>query len=89
MPTDPRTLPAGYRTVGSSGLVVSELGIGASTFGRSGMRATSIDEVRPIVDTALELGVTYFDLAELYGGTISLETSPLGGLRARLLLPKA
>jgi signal transduction histidine kinase len=29
------------------------------------------------------------DLAELYGGTISLESSPLGGLRARLLLPKA
>jgi signal transduction histidine kinase len=29
------------------------------------------------------------DLAELYGGTIVLETSPLGGLRARLSLPKA
>lgn len=29
------------------------------------------------------------DLAELYGGTIALETSPLGGLRARLSLPKA
>jgi signal transduction histidine kinase len=27
------------------------------------------------------------DLAELYGGTISLEGSPLGGLRARLQLP--
>jgi signal transduction histidine kinase len=27
------------------------------------------------------------DLAELYGGTISLEDSPLGGLRARLQLP--
>jgi signal transduction histidine kinase len=28
------------------------------------------------------------DLAELYGGTITLETSPLGGTRARLLLPR-
>lgn len=27
------------------------------------------------------------DLAELYGGTITLETSPLGGTRARLQLP--
>lgn len=27
------------------------------------------------------------DLAELYGGSISLEGSPLGGLRARLQLP--
>lgn len=28
------------------------------------------------------------DLAELYGGTISLHDSPLGGLRAMLRLPK-
>jgi two-component system osmolarity sensor histidine kinase EnvZ len=27
------------------------------------------------------------DLAELNGGTISLEDSPIGGLRARLQLP--
>jgi signal transduction histidine kinase len=29
------------------------------------------------------------DLAELYGGSIALETSTLGGLRARLTLPAA
>jgi signal transduction histidine kinase len=29
------------------------------------------------------------DLAELYGGTITLEASPIGGLRARLELPPA
>jgi signal transduction histidine kinase len=28
------------------------------------------------------------ELAELYGGAITLETSPLGGTRARLLLPR-
>jgi signal transduction histidine kinase len=28
------------------------------------------------------------DLAELYGGSITLETSPLGGTRARLELPR-
>jgi signal transduction histidine kinase len=27
------------------------------------------------------------DIAELYGGSITLEDSPLGGLRARLTLP--
>ena len=27
------------------------------------------------------------DLAELYGGSIALDASPLGGLRARLQLP--
>lgn len=29
------------------------------------------------------------DLAELYGGSVTLETSPLGGTRARLELPRA
>jgi signal transduction histidine kinase len=29
------------------------------------------------------------DLAELYGGSVALETSPLGGTRARLDLPRA
>jgi signal transduction histidine kinase len=28
------------------------------------------------------------DLAELYGGSVTLETSPLGGTRARLQLPR-
>src|SRR5687767_14264887 len=28
------------------------------------------------------------DLAELYGGSVTLETSPLGGTRARLELPR-
>jgi signal transduction histidine kinase len=28
------------------------------------------------------------DLAELYGGSVALETSPLGGTRARLQLPR-
>src|SRR4029077_20565974 len=38
-----------------------------STFGRSGMRAVSQEDVTAIVDRALDLGVTYFDLAEGYG----------------------
>lgn len=29
------------------------------------------------------------DLAELYGGSIALEEAPTGGLRARLVLPRA
>jgi signal transduction histidine kinase len=28
------------------------------------------------------------ELAELYGGAVALETSPLGGTRARLELPR-
>ncbi len=49
-------------------------------------RGVRADEAAP--GSGLGLAIVR-DLAELYGGTISLESSPLGGLRARLLLPKA
>lgn len=74
----------GYRTVGRSGLVVSEVGIGASTFGRSGMIATSQEASTAIVDRALELGVTYFDVADAYGDEPGQSETLLGvalGLR--------
>lgn len=78
MTPSPAPVPTGYRTIGSSGLVVSELGIGASTFGRSGMRARGREAVQAIVDRALDLGVTYFDLAEGYGDEIGLSEQLFG-----------
>jgi signal transduction histidine kinase len=48
---------------------------------RRGVRA---DEAAP--GSGLGLAIVR-DLAELYGGSISLESSPTGGLRARLQLP--
>jgi aryl-alcohol dehydrogenase-like predicted oxidoreductase len=52
-----------YSPLGSSGLVVSTVGVGCNAFG------TRIggDAVREIVDTALELGVNFFDTADTYG----------------------
>jgi len=47
-------------------------------------RGVRADEAAP--GSGLGLAIVR-DLAELYGGTISLESSPLGGLRAHLLLP--
>ena len=49
-------------------------------------RGVRADEAAP--GSGLGLSIVR-ELAELYGGTISLESSPIGGLRARLLLPKA
>jgi signal transduction histidine kinase len=49
-------------------------------------RGVRADEAAP--GSGLGLAIVR-DLAELYGGTIVLEGSPLGGVRARLLLPKA
>jgi len=85
MPLIPEAaIPDGHRPVGSSGLIVSELGVGASTFGRSGMRAQSAEQVRAIVDRAIDLGVTYFDLAEGYGDEVGLSERLFGdALRGR------
>lgn len=47
-------------------------------------RGVRLDEAAP--GSGLGLAIVR-DLAELYGGSIALEDSPLGGLRARLLLP--
>jgi 1-deoxyxylulose-5-phosphate synthase len=58
--------------------VVSELGIGASTFGRSGMIATTQKAVDEIVGRALELGITYFDIADVYGDSPGLSETLLG-----------
>jgi signal transduction histidine kinase len=47
-------------------------------------RGVRIDEAAP--GSGLGLAIVR-DLAEIYGGTISLDDSPLGGLRARISLP--
>ena len=49
-------------------------------------RGVRADEAAP--GTGLGLSIVR-DLAELYGGSVMLDTSPLGGLRARLQLPDA
>jgi aryl-alcohol dehydrogenase-like predicted oxidoreductase len=52
-----------YRPLGSSGLVVSVVGIGCNAFG---MRIDE-DRTREVVDAALDEGVTLFDTADTYG----------------------
>jgi signal transduction histidine kinase len=47
-------------------------------------RGRRLDETTPGSGLGLSIVV---DLAKLYGGELTLETSPLGGLRARLSLP--
>lgn len=49
-------------------------------------RGVRIDQAAP--GSGLGLAIVR-DLAELYGGSISLDQSPLGGLRARISLPAA
>ena len=60
------------RKLGRSGLVVSALGLGcmgmAGTAGATAMYgAVDLDEARATIDRALDLGIGFFDTAEVYG----------------------
>ncbi|HEY0001685.1 MAG TPA: aldo/keto reductase [Actinoplanes sp.] len=52
-----------YRRLGTSGLVVSVVGIGCNNFGRK----LDADGTREVVDAAFDAGITLFDTADIYG----------------------
>src|ERR1700689_4232706 len=60
-----------YTRLGSSGLVVSRLSLGCMSFGdKSAGRMTWIlgdDDAAPIFRQAMELGITFWDTANIYG----------------------
>jgi aryl-alcohol dehydrogenase-like predicted oxidoreductase len=58
------------RNLGSSGLRVSIIGLGCNNFGGR----IGLDASRAVVDKALELGITLFDTADIYGDKGGSET---------------
>ncbi|OIV38498.1 aldo/keto reductase [Mangrovactinospora gilvigrisea] len=63
-----------YRRLGSSGLVVSAVGVGCNQFGGKVDAAIGAS----IVDAALEEGVTLFDTADVYGAAPGASEEALG-----------
>jgi len=57
------------RPLGRSQLVVSRVGLGCNNFGMK----LGVDETRRVIDAALDAGITFFDTADMYGGTKSEE----------------
>ena len=57
--------PLPTRPLGDSGIEVSEVGLGCNNFGRR----IDLEGTRAVVDAALENGVTFFDTADIYGGS--------------------
>ena len=49
--------------LGTSGLRASRIGLGCNNFGAR----IDLDATRAVVETALEVGITFFDTAEVYG----------------------
>ena len=59
-----------YRNLGKSGLKVSVICIGAMTFTEKGWRSAgtmSFDEIKNVVNYAIDNGVNFFDTADIYG----------------------
>ena len=63
-----------YRRLGTSGLVVSVVGIGCNNFGRK----LDQDGTREVVDAALDCGITLFDTADTYGSPHGASEECLG-----------
>lgn len=63
-----------FRQLGDSGLVVSVAGLGCNTFGAT----LPPDGVPALVAAALDAGITFFDTADVYGGTPGQSEELLG-----------
>jgi aryl-alcohol dehydrogenase-like predicted oxidoreductase len=74
------------RSLGRSGLRVSIVGLGCNNFGRRIDYASS----RPVVHKALDLGITFFDTADVYrsaiGGSEEFLGKALGPRRKDIIL---
>jgi aryl-alcohol dehydrogenase-like predicted oxidoreductase len=74
-----------YRRIGNSGLKVSAVGLGCNNFG---MRCDEA-QTRAVVHKAIEIGITLFDTADVYGGrgmSESLLGKALGDKRKDIVL---
>jgi aryl-alcohol dehydrogenase-like predicted oxidoreductase len=73
-----------YKSLGRSGLQVSVVGLGCNNFG---MRIDK-DQTQAVVDKAIEVGINFFDTANIYGGTRSEEFlgAALGSRRKDIVL---
>ncbi|MEH1906495.1 aldo/keto reductase [Nostoc sp.] len=64
-----------YVNLGKSGLKVSRIALGTMTFGSRKLREWALEEEesRPFIKLALELGINFFDTADVYSQGISEE----------------
>ncbi|WJL95216.1 aldo/keto reductase [Microbacterium sp. ET2] len=78
------------RRLGSSGLLVSAVGLGCNNFGRPGTRTETIEGTRAVLDAAIDAGVTFLDTADMYGGdpgqSETLMGEALAGRRDQVVL---
>ncbi len=76
-----------YVNLGASGLKVSRIALGMMTYGTPQWRPWVLDEAaaKPIVRRAVELGINFFDTADMYSAGVSEEIT---GRLLKELLPR-
>lgn len=55
-----------YSRLGSTGLKVSRICLGTMSFGNSSQWMIEIDKAKHIIKKALDLGITFYDTANVY-----------------------
>lgn len=70
------------RTVGTSALTVSVVGLGCNNLGRPGTLTLDQAGTDAVVRAALDAGVTFFDTADVYGAEYGLSETRLGAALA-------
>jgi aryl-alcohol dehydrogenase-like predicted oxidoreductase len=71
-----------HRALGESGLRVSVVGLGCNNFGRR----IDLDQTRAVVHAALDVGITLFDTADIYGESEDFFGEVLGSARGDIVL---
>ncbi len=66
------------RTLGSSGIEVSAIGLGCNNFGRRGTRTEDQAGTDAVVHAAIDHGVTLFDTADIYGNPATTSETLIG-----------
>ncbi|MEP6481315.1 MAG: aldo/keto reductase [Rhodoglobus sp.] len=78
------------RPLGDPSLLVSTVGLGCNNFGRPGTLTQTQEATTAVIDQALELGVTLFDTADIYGSSPGESETLMGvamnGRRDRVVL---
>ncbi|MFX0095324.1 MAG: aldo/keto reductase [Candidatus Hodarchaeota archaeon] len=62
-----------YKILGKTGLEVSRICIGCMSFGNTQSWQLELEQARPLVQKALDLGINFFDTANVYSGGRSEE----------------
>ena len=69
-----------YRNLGRSGLKVSAVGLGCNNFGM----IIDAAQTKVVVDKAIELGINFFDTADIYGEQGKSDADVITAVRAEV-----